>query len=113
MFNSLHPDGGRISPGPRGHGNFRGDEIVSCTLANVASEVRAFKSLIFQSKTNATAQSRSMLLASSIYFLFFTHQTKTQGVKMVAEIASRSQAERCFFFFGTIPIHPLVLTVSP
>lgn len=79
MFNSLRPDGGRISPGPRGHGNFRGDEIVSCTLANVASEVRAFKSLIFQSKTNATAQSRSTLLASSISFLFFYSSNADTG----------------------------------
>lgn len=115
MFNSLRLDGGWISRGPRGHGNFRDDEIVSGALANVASEVRAFKPLIFQSNTNATAQSRSPLLASSVYFVFFffTHQTQAQGVKMVVKIESGSQPERYFFSSsGQSPIHPLVRTFS-
>lgn len=54
-----------VLEGPR---NFRDDEIVSSALANVASKVWAFTSLISQSKTNATAQSLSLLLASSSYF---------------------------------------------
>lgn len=75
MFNSLRQDGGWISPGSQGYGNFRDDEIVSCAPANVACEVRAFKSLIFQSNTNASSKSHLLRLAASFFYLFILYYT--------------------------------------
>lgn len=112
MFNFLRQDRGGISPRPRGNGNFCDDEIVSCAPANVASEVGAFKSLIFQSNTNATAKSRSLRLAASISFLIsflITRRMQTHGVKMLVKIRSKNERG----FFRKNPIDPLVRTLRP